>query len=347
MDTNIVTPTDGQIELAANLLKCGELVAFPTETVYGLGGNGLNPRAVEKIFHAKGRPADNPLILHIGNWGLLDEICTPSPQARLLMDAFWPGPLTVLCPKAASVPDQVTAGLPKVAVRMPNHPVALALLQQVNLPVAAPSANVSGRPSPTTAVHVLTDLMGMIPLILDGGPCPVGVESTVVDVADEGVIILRPGGITREMLEQVVDAPVQVAGSALRPLAAGEAALSPGMKHRHYAPRAQVLLVEGDAPMGMLRKHYQAAISVGKRAGVMCFTEDLPALSDCNPFDLGSRYHGETVAQRLFAVLRQVDEAGLDVVFSAVLPPEGIGLAVMNRLGRAAEFQRTAEEPGR
>lgn len=340
MDTRIAVPTDTEIKLAADLLKQGELVAFPTETVYGLGGNGLLGDAVEKIFQAKGRPMDNPLILHVGDWLLTEMVCTPSPLAQNLMEEFWPGPLTVLCPKTNQVPWQVTAGLPKVALRMPNHPVALRLLRRAGVPVAAPSANASGRPSPTLAVHVWTDLAGKIPLILDGGPCQIGVESTVVDVEQEQVTILRPGLVTREMLELVTGRPVDVAQSTLRPLQPGETALSPGMKHRHYAPAAKVFLVPDEDPIPRLRRCYREATAAGQRAAVMCFTEDLPALADCNPYDLGGRHHAETMAQRLFAILRQVDEAGMDVVFSAVVPPEGAGLAVMNRLGRAAEFKQ-------
>ena len=223
---------------------------------------------------------------------------------------------------------------------MPSHPVAAALLKACNLPIAAPSANRSGKPSPTTARHVLEDMDGRIPLIIDGGSCDVGLESTVVDVCHGRPCILRPGGVTKDMLENVVG-PVEVAGSVLRPLQAGEKALSPGMRYRHYSPDGQVTLVEGEEPevveaLGILCRH---ARENGHTACVMCFTEHVSALADCRPHDIGSMHHPEEVAHRLFDTLRRLDEERMDVIFSEVMPPEGMGLAVMNRLGRAAAFR--------
>ena len=255
------------------------------------------------------------------------------------MDAFWPGPLTLLMPRRESIPLVVTASLPTVAVRMPSHPVAAALLKACNVPVAAPSANRSGKPSPTTAHHVLEDMDGRIPLILDGGDCEVGVESTVLDISGETPCILRPGGITKAMLETVLPR-VEVAGSVLRPLQPGEKALSPGMRYKHYAPAGTVTLVEGQEAQVVAACHklYQQAEAAGQRACILCFTEHIPQLAGCHVEALGSKERPEEVAHRLFALLREMDEQGMEAIFSEVMPPEGVGLAVMNRLGRAAAF---------
>ena len=340
MNTQVLPADEASLALASRLLAEGQLVAFPTETVYGLGANALNAQAVPGIFAAKGRPADNPLIVHIWDRSQLDGLCQVPEAALPLMDAFWPGPLTLIMPRKPAVPDAVTAGLDTVAVRMPSHPVAAALLKTCNLPIAAPSANRSGKPSPTTARHVLEDMDGRIPLIIDGGSCDVGLESTVVDGCHGKPCILRPGGVTRDMLEAVVG-PVEVAGSVLRPLQVGEKALSPGMRYKHYSPDGQVTLVEGEEPevveaLGILCRH---ARENGHTACVMCFTEHVPALADCQPHDIGSMHHPEEVAHRLFDTLRRLDEERMDVIFSEVMPPEGMGLAVMNRLGRAAAFR--------
>lgn len=337
--TQVLSPTPEALALASQLLHDGQLVAFPTETVYGLGANALDAKAVLNIFAAKGRPADNPLIVHVYDRAQLTPLCEVSPLAEKLMDAFWPGPLTLILPRKPAIPDEVAASLPTVAVRMPSHPVAAALLRACKLPIAAPSANRSGKPSPTTAHHVLVDMDGRIPLILDGGSCDVGVESTVLDVTSGAPCILRPGGITKDMLEGVLG-HVDVAGSVLRPLQKGEKALSPGMRYKHYSPDGQVTLVEGAeadvvAAMAKLAAHADAQ---GHRACVMCFTEHMDALKSCHPHDIGSRDNASEVAHRLFDTLRRLDEEHMDVIFSEVVPPEGVGLAVMNRLGRAAAF---------
>ena len=313
--TQVLSPTPEALALASQLLHDGQLVAFPTETVYGLGANALDAKAVLNIFTAKGRPADNPLIVHVYDRAQLTPLCEVSPLAEKLMDAFWPGPLTLILPRKPAIPDEVAASLPTVAVRMPSHPVAAALLRACKLPIAAPSANRSGKPSPTTAHHVLVDMDGRIPLILDGGSCDVGVESTVLDVTSGAPCILRP-------------------------LQKGEKALSPGMRYKHYSPDGQVTLVEGAeadvvAAMAKLAAHADAQ---GHRACVMCFTEHMDALKDCHPHDIGSRDNASEVAHRLFDTLRRLDEEHMDVIFSEVVPPEGVGLAVMNRLGRAAAF---------
>ena len=345
MNTQMLKADSGAIREAARLLRSGSLVAFPTETVYGLGANALDPGAVAGIFAAKGRPADNPLIMHIWHSDQLEGLCEIPPLARELMDAFWPGPLTLLMPRTPRVPDIVTASLPTVAVRMPSHPVAAALLQACGVPVAAPSANRSGKPSPTTAAHVLADMAGRIPLILDGGPCQVGLESTVLDTCHGVPTILRPGGITKEMLEAVIG-EVRVAGSVLQPLRPGEKALSPGMRYRHYAPEGEITLVEGpeDRVLAALQTLCREAEQAGRRPCVLCFSQHVHALSGCHPHDLGGIGDAETVAHRLFDVLRTLDSEPYDVIFSEVLPPEGVGLAVMNRLGRAASFRTVQAE---
>ena len=341
MNTRLLPPGPDTYELASDILKNGGLVAFPTETVYGLGANALDRHAVLSIFAAKGRPADNPLIVHIHDRTQLEPLCDLPERAFPLMDAFWPGPLTILCRKKASVPDEVTAGLPTVAVRMPSHPVAHTMLKACGLPVAAPSANSSGRPSPTTASHVLEDMNGKIPLIIDGGICDVGVESTVLDLCHGDPVILRPGGITREMLSGILNCEVTVAGSVLRPLRDDEKALSPGMRYRHYAPRAVITLVQGpeERVVPLMKKLFEEQEASGQKSCVLCFTEHVSALSSCRPHDIGSLSSPTETAHRLFDILRQLDAEGMESVFSEVVPPEGVGLAVMNRLGRAASFR--------
>jgi len=341
LNTQLLPPSSETYALSSDILKRGGLVAFPTETVYGLGANALDREAVLSIFAAKGRPADNPLIVHIYDREQLDPLCSIPSEAGPLMDAFWPGPLTILCEKKPLIPDQVTAGLPTVAVRMPSHPVARAMLRDCALPIAAPSANSSGRPSPTTAAHVLEDMNGKIPLIIDGGMCDVGVESTVLDLCHGDPVILRPGGITREMIGSVLHCEVSVAGSVLRPLRENETALSPGMRYRHYAPHAVVTLVQGpeDHVLPLLRKLCAEQKALGKKACVLCFSEHVSSLASCHPHDIGSFSSPSEIAHRLFDILRKLDEEGMEMVFSEVIPPEGVGLAVMNRLGRAASFR--------
>ena len=342
MQTRLLPAASPQaIALAARLFSEGQLVAFPTETVYGLGANALDPRAVLSVFAAKGRPADNPLIVHIWSRGQLEGLCTVPDGAKALMDAFWPGPLTLLFPRTEKIPDEVTAGLPTVAVRMPSMPCTRDLLRACDLPIAAPSANRSGRPSPTTALHVLEDMEGRVPLILDGGPCRVGLESTVLDLTRGQPTILRPGGITKEMMEDVLGTEVALAGSVLRPLQADEKALSPGMRYKHYAPKGTVILVDGaeEAVIAALRENVLRDLRAGKKSCALCFTEHMDALAGCNPHDIGSRSDEAQVAHRLFDILRRLDQEGMETVYSEVVSPEGVGLAVMNRLGRAAAFR--------
>ena len=342
MQTKVMDASSPEaIELAARLFAEGQLVGFPTETVYGLGANALDREAVLSIFAAKGRPADNPLIVHIWHRDQLEGLCEMPEGAEKLMDAFWPGPLTMLFPRTERIPDEVTAGLPTVAIRMPSLPCTQRLLKTSGLPIAAPSANRSGRPSPTTAAHVAEDMDGRIPLILDGGPCQVGLESTVLDLTHGTPTILRPGGITKEMIESALGTQVALAGSILRPLKPDEKALSPGMRYRHYAPRGTVTLIEGEEEkvLKALRKSCMGDRDAGRKSCVLCFTEHLQTLSDCDPHDLGSRGNDAEVAHRLFEILRRVDEEGMETIYSEVVPAEGVGLAVMNRLGRAAAFR--------
>ena len=329
MHPELCQADEASIRRAAALLRAGELVAFPTETVYGLGADALNGEAAARIFAAKGRPADNPLIAHIaGESGLAGLIAgEPCACARALMRAFWPGPMTLIFPKSPRVPREVTAGLDTVAVRMPSHPVARALIRAAQTPIAAPSANRSGRPSPTTAAHVLEDMEGRIPLILDGGPCEVGLESTVVDVTGARPRILRPGGVTLEMLEGVVG-DVDVDEGVLHQLQAGSQARSPGMKYKHYAPKGEVTIVTGPRAAQEIARLYDAADG---RAAILAFSQA----------DYGARrvYRLKNAPGELFAALRQLDEDGMETIYAEDVPTAGVGLAVMNRLMRAAAFR--------
>ena len=339
METRVLPPTEEAIAQAAALLQSGELVAFPTETVYGLGANALDPVAVPKIFAAKGRPSDNPLIVHVATPEAAEPLCHVDARAAMLMKRFWPGPLTLLLPKKPTIPDVTNAGLPSVALRMPDHPVALRLLAACGVPVAAPSANTSGRPSPTSAQHVYQDLQGRVPLILDGGVCAVGLESTVLDLTVEPPTVVRPGGITVEMLLTVLP-QVQVADSVMRPLRKDEKAVSPGMMYRHYAPRGQLTLVKGEANevRAACRNLYAQAVTEGKKARVLAFEEHLRDYADCNTLSIGSLNRPETIAHELFAALRRMDDEGVDAMFCEAVETKGIGLAIMNRMCRAAAF---------
>lgn len=337
------------LDEATTALRNGGLVAFPTETVYGLGANALDVSAVRRIFAAKGRPADNPLIVHVPDvQSILPLVTTVPPELPVLAEHFWPGPLTVVLHRSPVVPDVTTGGLDSVAIRLPNHPVAQALLHRVGLPLAAPSANRSGRPSPTRASHVVADLNGHVAIVLDGGPTRVGVESTVLDLTGDTPTILRPGGITPEQLAHVLgDVRVDERVEAL-PNGDSESSgpvRSPGMKYRHYAPLAPAVLVEGDPP-DLWEVLMDLTVSCGnKRLGMLVSDEgaewlrqgDLPHGTVVIP--LGSRHHPEEFAKQLFAGLRKMDEESVDAVLMEGIPAEGVGLAVMNRLRRAAGGQ--------
>jgi len=326
------------IEEAARLLRDGEVVAFPTETVYGLGAIATSDAAIAKIYAAKGRPDDNPLIVHIGAIRQVRQAASSvPPAAKQLMDAFWPGPLTIILPKQAGLSETVTAGLDTVGVRLPAHPIALALLKAVNLPVAAPSANVSGRPSPTTAQHVADDLTGKIAGIVDGGPSQIGLESTVIDCTVTPPVILRPGGVTKAEIEAVIGR-VLLAESAKE---MAEAPKSPGMKYTHYAPKAPMVIVQGGPDL--LRRVIAQAQGEGKRVGVLVTEErqgDYPAdvVLTC-----GRESDVSSVAGRLYDALREFDAHDLDIIFAEPFPTEGIGEAIQNRLQKASGHRTIAD----
>ncbi|KMY55678.1 tRNA threonylcarbamoyladenosine biosynthesis protein [Bacillus sp. FJAT-27231] len=321
-----------QIEEAADFLRRDEVVAFPTETVYGLGGNALSNEAATKIFAAKGRPADNPLIVHIASkQQVADVAINISKTAEQLMEAFWPGPLTVILEKQPNrLSEVVTAGLETVAVRMPDHPVALAVIERTGLPIAAPSANRSGKPSPTSAKHVQDDLDGIIAGIIDGGETGIGVESTVVDCTGDIPIILRPGGITKEEIEAVVgEAAID---AALKD--AKQQPKSPGMKYKHYAPEAPVYLLEGSREW--IQSHVNEQRQQGKKVGVLTTEENLSFYDADVILPCGSRQDLRTVAHSLYDVLRAFNETDVDIIYSETFPAAGVGLAIMNRLEKAA-----------
>lgn len=330
------------IEEAGALLAAGGTVAFPTETVYGLGADARNTEAVEQIFAAKGRPSDNPLIVHIADVAQLDDLVLEvSEETRQLMDAFWPGPLTLVLPvKPGAVSARVTAGLSTVAVRMPAHDVALRIIAAARCPVAAPSANRSGRPSPTLASHVGEDLAGAIDGIVDGGPTGVGLESTVAEVGEGGVVtVLRPGGVTREQLAcyaaSVVLDPALLSGASTDI----PAPRSPGMKYTHYAPRGALRIVKGAAPEAVaayIQAELDAATARGEVTGVLAFDEHLPYYRADAVISLGSLSSLDAAAHRLYAALRQFDEDGVTFMLAEACPEEGLGSAVMNRLHKAA-----------
>ena len=340
MITQILPPTEDSILKAARVLREGGLIGLPTETVYGLAANALDEQAVLSIFAAKNRPADNPLIVHVPSPDDAIPLCHISPAAKALMDRFCPGPLTLLMPKKPTVLPVVNAGLDSVAIRIPEHPVAQRVLRACRLPIAAPSANTSGKPSPTTAMHVYHDLRGKLPVILDGGECQVGLESTVIDMTGEIPTVVRPGGITPEMLLEVLP-EVRVADSVLRPLRDGEKAVSPGMMYKHYAPGGMLSMVRGGQANveRCCRKLYEEAKADGHSVRILAFEEHLSAYEGCETLSIGRLGEPETVSHKLFAVLRQMDDEGVEVLFSEVLPAEGLGLAIMNRLSRAAGFR--------
>ena len=324
-------PTDPGVETAARLLREGGTVAIPTETVYGLAANAFDEKAIRQVFEAKGRPQDNPLIVHISKLEELSPLVTEIPDAAYaLAKAFWPGPLTLVLPKSDLLPDAVSAGLDTVAVRMPSNPVARAVIERSGCPLAAPSANLSGRPSPTTAQHVIDDLDGRIDGILLSGDCEVGVESTVLLLAGGQKHLLRPGGITREMLESVIG-PVELDKAVLSSEVTAKVS-SPGMKYKHYAPSTKVVMLIGSTPA------YAAYVgaSPGSCAAI-CFEEDRPFLGcPCVPY--GSGENELTLAHGIFDALRRVDTLDVEIAYVHAPSPTGVGLAVYNRLLRAAAF---------
>lgn len=331
-------PAAEPMRVAAEVIRRGGLVAFPTETVYGLGANALDPEAAAGIFRAKGRPADNPLIVHVASQATVTELVTVVPPAgRALMDRFWPGPLTLAMPRRPLVPDLVTAGLPTVGVRMPAHPVALALIEAAGVPIAAPSANLSGRPSPTRAQDVLDDLDGRIDLILDGGETGVGLESTFLDLTADPPLLCRPGGVTPNEICAVIG-PIQIDPAVYATLEDGEVPRSPGQKYAHYSPRAYVIVVDGplEAVQDKINSLAYEFMEEGRRVGVLATAESRGRYQAPVVLEVGSRRNLSMIASALFSTLRAFDRHGVDVVLAEGLPEEGIGLAVMNRLRKAA-----------
>lgn len=332
---------------AAKLIRQGELVAFPTETVYGLGADALRPEASAKIYAAKGRPSDNPLIVHICKFEELERIAKEVPrQAKRLAEAFWPGPLTMVVWKNEKVPYTTTGGMDTVAVRMPDHPVALALIEQSGCMIAAPSANTSGKPSPTEAAHVAKDMDERIPMILDGGAVGIGIESTIIDLTEEKPMILRPGYITKEMLEEVLGEEVIIDPGILvsdttDPVLAGQKPKAPGMRYKHYAPKADLALVEGDTDKVVVKINelVNLANAAGKRAGVIATDETMGYYRADVVFSIGARADEDGIAQHLYKILRDFDEQKVDVIYSESFATPRIGQAIMNRLLKAAGYQ--------
>ena len=322
---------------AGEIIRSGGLVAFPTETVYGLGANGLDAEACAKIYEAKGRPSDNPLILHVADRAMIDCAATVTEMAERVLAAFAPGPVTVILPKRDAVPPSVTGGRSTVGIRMPDNDVARALIRAAGAPIAAPSANRSGRPSPTTATAVFADMDGKIPLVLDGGPCRFGVESTIVDCTGERAEILRPGAVTREMLTEVLGelAPPPV-------LREGEAPRAPGMKYTHYAPLAPLTLIA--APREKMGEAFRAAVreatAEGKRPGLIVSRETAEEIAGLVPLEniavTGSAGDLSAMAANLYESLRYFDDKNADILFAEAVGEAGLGVAIMNRLKKAA-----------
>ncbi len=329
-----------KLKHAAEILRAGGTVTFPTETVYGLGANALDEDAVKKIFKAKGRPSDNPLIIHIAKYEDLKDLVLEIPQnAERLINEFWPGPLTLIFNKSSIVPEIITGGLGTVAIRMPAHPIAKLLIELAEVPVAAPSANLSGKPSPTKEKHVKKDLMGRVDAIICGGDAAVGVESTVLDITSDIPMILRPGGVTKEDLERVigmVDVDPAIEGTQKKRLIPK----SPGMKYTHYSPNADVILLSGDLDkiVKNIERIRREKEENGYRVGIMATDETKHKYEGGTVISLGSRNNLETVASNLFKVLREFDERDIDVILAETFVEKGLGQAIMNRLIKAAGY---------
>lgn len=339
METKLLSDSNEDIEIAAEILKSGGLVAFPTETVYGLGGDALMPEASKKIYSAKGRPSDNPLIVHIADIASVNDLAEEVPEkAKLLMEAFWPGPLTIILNKKEAVPKETTGGLNTVAIRMPSHPAAMELIRKSGVYIAAPSANTSGRPSPTMAEHVADDLSGRIEAIIDGGPVGIGIESTIVDMTGEIPTILRPGYITKRMLEGIVgeveiDKAIIEPDPNLRPKA-------PGMKYTHYAPAGTLTIVEDantpDKVTENVIREINRLAAEKEKVAVLTTADNAHLYTAENKVLLGEEGNGKTVATRLYSALRECDKLGVEYIYSEGFDRDELGGAIMNRLLKAA-----------
>lgn len=343
MNTEVLYLDESSIDLdkinrAADIIRNNGTVVFPTETVYGLGANALSGEAVKGIFKAKGRPSDNPLIVHISSMNMLIYLIG-SPigdGAKLLIDKYWPGPLTLIFKKSGKVPYEVTAGLDTVAVRMPDNKIALELIKRSELPIAAPSANLSGKPSPTLPEHAIEDMQGRVDMILCGSKSRIGVESTVLDLSGDRPVVLRPGGVTLEELESILG-PVEVDRGSV-----GETGVprAPGMKYTHYAPEADMIIVKGE--LDSIKKKIQELVSenLGKgfKVGVLASDETKNSYQGCRVLSLGSRTNTEVIASNVFEKLREFDKLGVDIIFAEALDEKHMGRAVMNRMKKAAGF---------
>lgn len=342
MQTKVIKITDppaaaSQLREAAEILRMGGLVVFPTETVYGLGGNGLSQASAEKIYAAKGRPSNNPLIIHIHDPAEADKYAFTGDLYNRLAAAFMPGPLTVILPKRDHIPYATTGGLDTVAVRCPDHPIAHALLKECgDFPVAAPSANLSGKPSPTLAEHVISDLSGRVDMIIDGGESDIGLESTIVSIGHdkegEYLTLLRPGAVTADALTCVCERVI-IAGAVLEQLKEGERPLSPGMMYKHYAPAIPLVLLDGDPQdvLAFLQKE-----QADKSCAILCYLEEMPHLKGENLFLVGAQGDLITQAHTLFSSLREADKTNASIIYAHLPPRDGLGLALYNRLIRAA-----------
>ena len=349
MQTKIVKIEDvnscrQELQQAGELLRRGELVAFPTETVYGLGANGLDADACAGIYEAKGRPSDNPLILHVADRSMVDMIAAAVPPlAEQLMAAFWPGPVTLILQRKDIVPDRITGGLNTVGIRMPENDVARAMIKEAGVPIAAPSANISGRPSPTTAEAVAHDMDGRIAWILDGGACHFGVESTIVDCTGDQAVILRPGAVTREMLVELLGERRVALDPAL--VGAQTVPKAPGMKYTHYAPKAPLVLLEGSSSemVQAFRREIRHLQAAGHTVGVIASHEVLQELAGWIPAELTADYGSQqellAIAANLYEALRSFDEKPADILLGEGTTSEGLGLAIMNRLHKASGFR--------
>lgn len=336
MNTEYLSVKDAGSEVAlqraADIISGGGLVAIPTETVYGLGASALIDEAVARIFEVKGRPQDNPLIIHVHGAEALDKWCSDVPkEAYALAEKFWPGPLTMVLKKKPCVPERVTAGMDTVGVRCPDHPATLRIIELAGVPIAAPSANISGKPSPTTAQHVRHDIDGMVEAIVDGGDCRVGLESTIIDLSVSPPRLLRPGGVSLEQLREVLG-EVSVDAAVYRKLEAGEQPKAPGMKYRHYSPRAKVTILDGTA------ENVAAYVNAncGPHTAVLCFDGEEALFDVPVCLSYGDPEKPETLAEKLFACLRELDREDIDEIYSRCPPKDGVGLAVYNRLSKAA-----------
>lgn len=321
-----------KIARAAEIIKSGGLVVFPTETVYGLGGDGTDADAAKKIYAAKGRPSDNPLIIHVSDPKDAEKYCFTNEYYYKLAAAFMPGPLTIILPKKDTVPSSVTGGLDTVAVRCPSHPVARALISAAGLPIAAPSANISGRPSPTCARFVIEDMMGRVDMIIDGGECDIGLESTIIKLDGAKATLLRPGAITSDALACICES-VEIAPSVVSELKENERPLSPGMKYRHYAPNSPLVLVSGDD--GDKLAFFKKAAE-NENCAILCYDEEIPFLSGAKTISIGRRDDQAHHAKVIFTSLRDADALGADVIYGHLPKKDGIGLALYNRMIRAA-----------